>query len=103
MAVLIESPVPQLYKNAQMLAVRRGGENERSEYGIVGVMGDGVALDEVTTRYFALQEEIEGLALASIQISPANYKFRLRGEVKTASAARISTTLSRRNTALAYL
>ena len=34
-------------------------------------------------RYFALQEEIENLPLSSIQISPENYRFRLRGEVKT--------------------
>jgi len=45
--------------------------------------GDGAALDEVTTRYFALQQEIENLPLSSIQVSPENYKFRLRGEVKT--------------------
>jgi hypothetical protein len=82
-ALLIESSLPHLYKNAQVLALRRTGTNERSEYGIVGLVGDGAALDEVTTRYFALQEEIEALPLSSILISPANYKFRLRGEVKT--------------------
>ena len=37
----------------------------------------------MTTRYVALQEEIENLPLSSIQISPENYTFRLRGEVKT--------------------
>jgi len=82
-AVLIEASLPHFYKDAQLLAVRRMGENERSEYGIVGLEGDGAALDEVTTRYFALQEEIENLPLSSIQVSPENYKFRLRGEVKT--------------------
>ena len=82
-AVLIEASLPHFYKDAQLLAVRRMGENERSEYGIVGLEGDGAALDEVTTRYFALQEEIEKLPSSSIQISPENYKFRLRGEVKT--------------------
>ena len=31
-AVLIESSLPHLYKDAQLLAIRRMGENERSEY-----------------------------------------------------------------------
>ena len=82
-AVLIEASLPHFYKDAQLLALRRTGENERSEYLILGMEGDGAALDEVTMRYFALQEEIENLPLSSIQISPENYKFRLRGEVKT--------------------
>ena len=82
-AVLIEASLPHLYKDAELLAIRRMGENERSEYLIVGIVGDGAALDEVTTRYFALQEEIENLPLSSIHISPRNYTFRLRGEVKT--------------------
>ncbi len=82
-AVLIESSLPHLYKDAELLAIRRTGENQRSEYLIAGVVGDGAALDEVTTRYFALQEEIENLPLSSVRVSPENYKFRLRGEVKT--------------------
>jgi hypothetical protein len=82
-AVLIEASLPHFYKGARLLAIRKMGENERSEYLIVGIEGDGAALDEVTTKYVALQEEIENLPLSSIQISPENYKFRLRGEVKT--------------------
>jgi len=81
--LLIESSLPHLYKDAQVLAIRRMGENERSEYGIVGFVGDGVALDEATRRYFAIHEGVENLPLSSIQISPENYRFRLRGEVKT--------------------
>lgn len=82
-AVLIEASLPRFYKGAQLLVIRRMGENERSEYLIAGLVGDGAALDEVTTRYFALYEEIEKLPSSSIRISPENYKFRLRGEVKT--------------------
>jgi len=82
-AVLIESSLPHLYKDAELLAIRNTGEDERSQYVILGIVGDGAAVDEVTTRYFALREEIENLPLSSIQISPANYKFRLRGQVKT--------------------
>ena len=37
----------------------------------------------MTTRYFALQEQIENLPLAAVQISPTNYTFRYRGEVNT--------------------
>ena len=31
-AVLIEASLPHLYKDAQLLAIRKMGENERSEY-----------------------------------------------------------------------
>lgn len=82
-AVLIESSLPHLYKDAELLAIRNTGENERSEYVILGILGDGAAVGEVTARYFALQEEIENLPLSSIQISPKNYTFRFLGEVKT--------------------
>ena len=82
-AMLIDASLPSFYKDAHLLALRKMGENERSEYRIVGIAGDGAALDEVTTRYFALREEIENLPLSSIQITPENYIFRLRGEVKT--------------------
>ena len=78
--VLIETPLPHFYKDSELLAVRRTGENERSEYLILAIGGDGAAVSEVTRRYFALREEIENLPLTSIQISPANYKFRFRGE-----------------------
>jgi len=81
-AVLIESSLPHLFKGSELLAIRNMGENERSQYAILGIAGDGAAVDEVTTRYFALQEELENLPLSSIQISPENYKFHLRGEVK---------------------
>jgi len=81
-AVLIESSLPHLFKGSELLAIRNTGENERSQYAILGIAGDGAAVDEVTTRYFALQEELENLPLSSIQISPENYKFHLRGEVK---------------------
>ena len=81
--LLVESSLPHLYKEARLLAIRRMGENARSEYAIVGVVGDGSALDEVAIRYFALQEEIESLPISSMQISPENYTFRLLGQVKT--------------------
>jgi hypothetical protein len=87
LAVMIEASLPQLYKDAQLLAIKKTGENERSEYLLLGIVGDGAAVDEVTTRYFALQQEIESLPASSVQISPENYKFRLRGEVKTGAGS----------------
>src|SRR5271157_4512131 len=40
-AVLIEASLPHFYKDAELLAIRKMGENERSEYLIVGIVGDG--------------------------------------------------------------
>lgn len=82
-AVLIQAALPGLYKDAQLAAVRQTGENERNEYSILYMMGDGTVVKEVMARYFELDRKIDDLPLSSILISPANYKFRFRGEVKT--------------------
>ncbi len=82
-AVLIQASAPELYKESALLAIRQAGDNERSEYVIAGIEGDGAFVEEVTARYFKLQEQIENLPKSSVLITPENYKFRFRGELKT--------------------
>jgi hypothetical protein len=81
-AIFIQASLPQLYKQAEMLAVRETGENEKSEYHIVYIGGDRTVVEEVMARSFGLAQLVEDLPLSSILITPANYKFRFRGEVK---------------------
>lgn len=82
-AISVQASAPDLYKESALLAIRRTGDNQRSEYLIAGIEGDAVVVEEVTVRYFKLQEEIENLPKSSVLITPENYKFRRRGEVKT--------------------
>ena len=85
--VFIEASLPALYKSAAMLAVRRQGEDKRSELQVLQTAGDGTVADEVIERYFALRQEVDILPLSSVAITPSNYKFHYAGEVKTGGAA----------------
>ncbi len=81
-AVLIDASLPDLYKHSELLAIRRTGDNQQTEYMIAGVEGDGAVAEEVTARYFTLEAQLESLHLSSVLITPDNYTFRYRGEVK---------------------
>ena len=85
--VFIEASLPELYKSAAMLAVRRQGEDKRSELEVLQIAGDGTVADEVIERYFALRQEVDILPRSSVAITPSNYKFHYSGEVRTGGAA----------------
>jgi hypothetical protein len=84
--VFIEASLPELYKSAALLAVRRQGEDKRSELQVLQIAGDGAVTDEVIERYFALRQQVDTLPLSSVAINPSNYKFHYAGEVKTGGA-----------------
>jgi hypothetical protein len=75
--ISIEASLPKLYKEAGLLAVREP-KNERGEYGLLQIEGDGTVTEEVIARYFALHQQIEKLRASSIAITPVNYNFVLR-------------------------
>jgi hypothetical protein len=82
-AVFIEASLPQLYKSAELLAIRQANESERSEYRVVSFEGDGTVAEEVIDRYVGLYQVLQQLPMSSVAVTPANYKFRFRGDVKT--------------------
>ena len=82
-AVLIEASIPALYKESVLLGVRQMGNNEQSEFVIVGMGGDGAVTEEVIARYFMIEEQMENLPRSKTVITPTNYKFKFRGQVKT--------------------
>jgi len=83
----IQASLPGLYKDAELLAIRTPGEDERSQYLVLGIEGDGAVAQEVVGRYLELERLMESLPPSSIAIAPANYKFHFRGEVKTGGGA----------------
>ena len=85
--VFIEASLPELYKSAALFAVRKQGEDKRSELHVLQIAGDGTVADEVIERYFALRQEVDILPLSSVAIIPSNYKFHYAGEVRTGGAA----------------
>jgi hypothetical protein len=78
-AVVIEATLPELYKSATLFAVRSESKNLM----VLRVEGDGTVAQEVIDRYLALQELFEAIPQSSVAVTPANYKFRFAGEVKT--------------------
>jgi len=81
--VVVEASLPDLYKSAGLLAVRKRGANHRSQLQILQLTGDGTVAEEVINRYFTVREQMEGLALSSRAITPTNYKFHFAREVRT--------------------
>ena len=84
--VFIEACLPEHYKSAALLAVRKQGEDKRSEIHVLQIAGDGTVADEVTDRYFALRQEVDILPLSAVAVTPSNYKFHYAGEVRTGGA-----------------
>jgi len=80
--VIIEASLPELYKSATMFGVRIGS-NEKGNFRILQIAGDGTVAEEVIERYLALRELFEALPQPTVAVTPANYKFRYAGEVKT--------------------
>lgn len=83
LATLVQGSLPGLYKEAEMIAIRQTGENQSSQYNVLYLGGDGTVADEVIGRYFEDGRQLENQSLASIVISPENYNFHFRGQVKT--------------------
>jgi hypothetical protein len=96
--LFIEASLPELYKSAAVLAVRKQGEDKRSELHVLQIAGDGTVADEVIERFFALRQKVDILPLSFVAITPTNYKFRYAGEVKPAVPRPTSTTLLPRRT-----
>jgi hypothetical protein len=82
-AVEINASLPGLYKSAGILALRQSGNPEHGRYELVGVEGDVIVAQEVIVPYLIARERLEAIPAATLAITPANYRFRYRGEVGT--------------------
>jgi hypothetical protein len=82
-AVEINASLPGLYKSAGILAVRQSGDAGGGRYELVGVEGDVIVAQEVIVPYLIARERLETIPAATLAITPANYRFRYRGEVGT--------------------
>jgi hypothetical protein len=79
--VAIEASAPRLYKESRVMAVRQITQSEHPEYRIVRMEGDAFVMHEVVANYLKTAEQIEDLPFSSTAITPANYRFRFKGEV----------------------
>ena len=84
--VIVEASLPDLYKSALLCGVREQGKYGSNGFHILQIAGDGTVAEEVIGRYFDLREYTDALPLASVAITPDNYKFHFAGEVTTGGA-----------------
>jgi hypothetical protein len=79
MEVDIEAKIPSLEKHGRLRALRKISRLGVITYKALGFSGDNTVKQEVITRYLAA--ESEGRENGTIAISPANYKFKFKGEM----------------------
>jgi hypothetical protein len=80
MEVDIEAHLPRLEKHGRLRALRKISRLGVITYKALGFSGDNTVKQEVITRYLAA--ESEGRENGTIAITPANYKFKLKGEIE---------------------
>ena len=78
MEVDINAFVPKLKENGRLHALRVISQFGRISYRVLGFQGSNTVKNQVIARY--LQAEQQGQGSARLAITPANYKFKLRGE-----------------------
>ena len=83
MQVNIEASIPKLKEHGSLKALRKISKVGQVTYRVLGFQGDNTVKNDVIARY--LQAEQQGQGDQTIAISPANYKFKLRGRRPTMS------------------
>ncbi len=80
MEVNLEARLPRLEKNGKLKALRRISKLGRITYKALGFSGDSLIKKEVIARYLA-EDSGTGKDGNDISITPANYKFKYKGQV----------------------
>jgi hypothetical protein len=78
MQVEISASVPKLKEHGRLNALRKISKVGRITYHVLGFDGDNTIKTQVIGRY--LQAEQQGLGDDKLAITPANYKFKFKGE-----------------------
>jgi hypothetical protein len=77
MEVDINASVPQLQQHGRLRALRKISNVGKITYRILGFQGDNNVKKEVIGRYLQAEQQSQGDA--SLLLTPANYKFKLKG------------------------
>ena len=78
MEVEINASVPRLQEHGKLRALRKISKVGLITYRVLGFQGDNTVKKEVIARY--LQAEQQSQSDPRLMLTPANYKFRLKGE-----------------------
>jgi hypothetical protein len=78
MEVDINASVPQLKQHARLRALRKISEVGKITYRVLGFQGDNTVKKEVIARYLQAEQQSQGDP--ALMLTPANYKFKLKGQ-----------------------
>lgn len=78
MEVNIDASVPRLKESGSMRALRKISDVGRITYRVLGFQGDNTVKSQVIGRY--LEAEQRGQSDQNLNVTPANYKFRYKGQ-----------------------
>ena len=81
--VEIDASLPKLEKQGRLSAIRRLLPLGRPEYQVLEIAGDQTVRQQVIFRYLSAEVRAAAIPASSIAITPANYRFRYKGSVKT--------------------
>lgn len=76
--VEISASIPKLKKQGHLHALRKISKVGQITYRVLGFQGDGSVKREVIARYLEAEQQTRNTA--SMALTPANYKFKLKGE-----------------------
>lgn len=82
-AIVIHASLPDLYKDSDVAAIRNAGANEKADYDMTYLGGDATVQQEVILRYFQVRQLIDNQRVSSVLITPANYVFHFRRELRS--------------------
>jgi len=81
--VEIDASLPRLAKSGKLRAIRRILPFGKPEYQVLEITGDSTIKQQVIVRYLAADIQAAGIPASSLAVTPANYRFRYKGEVHT--------------------
>jgi len=79
----IAASLPKLEKEGTLRAIRRLSPFGQPEYQVLEIAGDRTVRQQVIGRYLAADVQSVAIPPSSVAITPANYRFRYKGAVKT--------------------
>ncbi len=83
----IDASVPKLNVHGRLQALRKMSDVGKITYRVLGFQGDNSVKSQVIARY--LQAEQEGQDNKGLTLSPANYKFKLKGARQSATGQNV--------------
>ena len=81
--VEIDASLPKFEKRGRLRAIRRLLPFGKPEYQVLETAGDQTVRQQVIIRYLSAEVRAAAIPASSVAITPANYKFRYKGAVKT--------------------